>query len=290
MAKQKVAVVGLGIMGHGMAQNFVTKGYETYVWNRTSGKAQDLVARGAVWCASPQVAAQKADVVIEIVSNDEASRVVWTGAEGILAGATREKVILTSASLSVPWTLELSKLCKSQGLKFLDSPVTGGRAGAENGQLQLLVGGDAATLDSVRETLAAISKKIYHFGESGAGMRFKLILNTLQTVHNLGLVESLKLAEKVGLDIGQTGEALLEMGPSSPATKSALDRIVNPSERVNFALKWMTKDVNYANQMATQAGQKGLLVFADVQQRLNEAMAKGNGDKDVNRLFEFVDF
>ncbi len=290
MGKQKVAVVGVGIMGRGMVQNFLAKGFETSIWNRTQTKVQDLVDQGARWCATPKTAAARAEVVIEMVANDEASQEVWLGDEGILAGATKDKILLTSASLSIPWILRLAGDCGQRGLAFLDSPVTGGRTGAESGQLQLLVGGDEATLERVRATLAAISKKIYYFGPSGSGMRFKLILNTLQTIHNLGLVESLKLAQKVGLDIRQTGEALLEMGPASPATKGAFERIMNPSECVNFALKWMTKDVNYANQMAADAEQDGLLVFGDAMRRLNEALAAGNGDRDVARLFEFVDF
>jgi len=289
MAKKRVAVIGLGIMGHGMALNFLKAGHEVTLWNRTPSRGHSLETKGATLAASPRAAAQRAEVVFEVVSDDAASQSVWLGEDGILSAATPAHVLIAASSLSIDWTLALAALCDKQGLRFLDIPLTGSRWGAEGGTLQLLAGGDDKTLQEIEPTLQSISKKVYHFGPVGSGMRFKLLLNAIQAIHNLAAAEAVVLAEATGLDLAKVAEALMEMGPASPLTGIVLKRILEPSEEVNFAIEWIAKDLRYARQMAEQAGISPPLL-ADAEYLFTATEEAGAGELDWAEIHRFLDF
>ena len=132
----RVAVIGTGVIGAGMAVNLLRNGHEVVVWNRTAERAADAVAAGAKLAATPAEAAADADVVFEATADDASSRSVWLGDDGILAGSARDRRrSITSATLSPDWVAELADACRAAGRTFLDMPVTGGRAGAEGGAL-----------------------------------------------------------------------------------------------------------------------------------------------------------
>ena len=211
-----VAVIGLGIMGHAMADHFRAGGHDVAVWNRSPAKADDLVAAGARRAATPADAATGADLVIEVTADDASSRSVWLDAgTGALAGASPGAVLATSATLSVGWVAELAGRCADAGLPFLDMPLTGGRV--------------------------------------GAGTRFKLILNSLQALHLAGYGEAMRLARATGLDERAVGEALVER-PGGVMTQMAFDAYPDVPERVSFSVEWAFKDLNYAADMAEEAG------------------------------------
>jgi 3-hydroxyisobutyrate dehydrogenase len=279
-----IGMVGGGIMAQGMARNFLQAGYEVRIWNRTKDRVAEVLEAGAQWAATPRKAAG-ADIVIECVTDDEASRAVWTGDDGILAGASKTAVLIASSSLSLVWISELNELCKKQQLAFLDMPLTGSRAGAEDGTLRLLVGGDEAVLDSIREDLGAISEKIYYFGASGAGMRFKLILNTLIGIHTNAAAQSYVLAQKVGLDVKMMEHALFDgsMGPASPVTKMFFRNLDMPKEEVNFALRWLEKDLRYAQAMAAEHS-VDFDLLDDTQADYAKAKAAGLGEQDQVKI------
>jgi len=249
-----VAVIGLGIMGHAMADHFRAGGHDVAVWNRSPAKADDLVAAGARRAATPADAASGADLVIEVTADDASSRSVWLDAgTGVLAGASPGAVLATSATLSVGWVAELAGRCADAGLPFLDMPLTGGRVGAESGQLVMLVGGDRAVLATIEPTLEAVAKDVRHFGAVGAGTRFKLILNSMQALHLAGYGEAMRLARATGLDERAVGEALVER-PGGVMTRMAFDAYPDVPERVSFSVEWAFKDLNYAADMAEEAG------------------------------------
>jgi 3-hydroxyisobutyrate dehydrogenase len=250
----EVAVVGLGIMGHAMADHFARGGHRVTVWNRSPGRADDLATAGATVAASPAGAAAGADVVFEVTADDASSRAVWLGpATGILAGARPDAVLVTSATLSPGWVGELAAACTEAGRRFLDMPLTGGRAGAEAGELVMLVGGDGATLDALRPTLAAVARDVKHFGPVGAGTRFKLILNALQAVHLAAFGEAMRLAEAAGLDAAAVGQALVER-PGGVVTQMADAAYPDTPDLVSFPLQWAYKDLDYASAMGDAAG------------------------------------
>jgi 3-hydroxyisobutyrate dehydrogenase len=280
VAKKNIAVIGLGLMGVGIARNYLKHGYAVYVWNRSKDKVEALVNAGALATDSPKEAVSKADIVFEVTATDESSKSVWQGESGILAGSKKGVVLISSGTFSVAWTDELAKLCFDKGFTYFDIPLTGGRPAAENGQLILLVGGDESKLDLLRPDLEAISSKIIYFGKAGSGARYKLALNALQAMHRVGLSETLKLAQKSGLDLKRVGDALAEY-PGGVVTARAWNFYQNPPSETNFAIKWIAKDLDYAREMA--AGLK-LSMLDDALETYARAQEGGLGDGDWSEV------
>jgi 3-hydroxyisobutyrate dehydrogenase len=272
----RVAVIGTGVIGGGMAINLLRAGHEVAVWNRTAANAADVVANGAKLTATPAEAAADTDVVIEATADDASSRSVWLGADGILAGSAAASTLTTSATLSPDWIAELADACRMAGRTFLDMPVTGGRAGAEGGALVMLVGGEASDLAAIDGVLDAIASTVRHFGPVGSGTRFKLVLNALQAAHLVAFGEAMALARSVGLDPNDVGPALVERlgGPVTTMAWAADRRL---PERANFALDWALKDLRYASAMAGDLPTPMLDVAVE---RLSAAAAKGWGARD----------
>lgn len=277
---KKIGIVGLGIMGHGMAVNFLKNGYELYVWNRHADKAKDL--KGAKVCKSPKEVAEQADVIFEVTANDESSREVWTADDGILAGAKPGSTLIASATLSAKWTDELAKLCASKDFKFFDMPLTGGRIAAESGNLTMLVGGDEAKLEELRPTLDAIAGKVFHFGPAGHGTRYKLLLNTLQAIHMVGYGEMMKIAEAGGMDISKVSAAL-EDRPGGAITKISRASYHNQPDPITFSVEWITKDLGYAKEFANDLDTP---LLDDILKKYRAAMDAGLAQTDWTNVNE----
>lgn len=273
---KKVAVLGLGIMGHGVADNFLKNGYEVVVWNRTPDKADDLVARGARLANSVADAVAGADMVFEVTANDESSRGVWLGEHGIIANARPEQVLITCATLSPAWVDELADACAQKGLTFFDMPMTGSRAGAESGQLTLLVGGDEQKLNEMKPYLAPIANEVKYFGLAGAGTRYKLVLNCLQAVHMAGFGEALKMAQHMGLDAKQVGDALAEKPGGATTNLTWRDYQKHP-DPINFAVEMIAKDETYALQATNPAD---FPLIAHTLEQYRQAIADGHAADD----------
>src|SRR5947209_11287219 len=157
-------------MGHGMAGRLLTSGHQLVVFNRTRDKAADLTARGATWAPSPREAADTADAVIVMVSDDTASRSVWHGQDGVLAAARPAgSFAIECSTLSHSWVLELAAGARARGWRFLDSPVTGLPDAAAAGQLTLLIGADADDLRAAEPLLRPLAESWLHFGPAGTG-------------------------------------------------------------------------------------------------------------------------
>ncbi|MDP1722504.1 MAG: NAD(P)-dependent oxidoreductase [Candidatus Gottesmanbacteria bacterium] len=279
----KIGVVGLGIMGRGMAINFLKHGFPVYVWNRTPSVADELVAQGATLMASPKEVASSADVIFEVTANDESSRAVWKSPDGILAGAEAKKILIASATLSVQWIDELIALCAQQGFQFCDIPLTGGRIGAETGTLTLLCGGDPTVIKGLQPVFDAIAKKVFYFGQAGRGMRYKLILNFMQALHIVGFGAAMKMAKAHHMDLEKVSEALVER-PGGVITKIARDRYFNDADPISFSIEWIVKDLTYVKQYAAELD---VPFLDDVLKIYSDALSHGSGHKDwasVNRL------
>ncbi len=245
----RVAVIGTGVIGGGMATNLLRHGHTVVVWNRTADHAADAVAHGAELATTPRQAAADADVVIEATADDASSRSVWLGADGILAGSATGSTLVTSATLSPGWIAELADACRGAGRTFLDIPVTGGRAGAESGALTLLAGGDPGDLEAIHDVLTSVSSSVRHFGPVGSGTKFKLVLNALQAVHLVAFGEAMAMARAAGLDPDDVGPTLVER-LGGPVTTMAWAADQQLPGRANFALAWALKDLRYAAAMA----------------------------------------
>jgi 3-hydroxyisobutyrate dehydrogenase len=283
---QRVALLGLGIMGSGMAANWLKKGFSLAVYNRTRSKAEALAAQGARVADTPRQAAEDADIIFAMVGDDTASRAVWLGEDGALAGAKPGAILVECSTLTPDWVRELAENAREKGCEFLDAPVTGSKAAAAGGQLNLFVGGEAATLEKARPALEAISKQINHLGAVGTGATWKLIVNMMTAAHLAALAEGVALAEATGFDLQQVAPLILNGPSGSPAVQMKLPRIAERRyDDTDFSLRWMLKDVRYALALAEQSGLRLTTVeaTAEVYQQASE---KGLLDLDFAAVAE----
>lgn len=282
---KKIGIVGLGIMGSGIANNFLKNNYEVFVWNRTNSKSKEMEKKGAIICSTPAQVSQKADLVFEVTANDESSKKVWIGKNGILSGANSRNILITSATLSAGWTDKLIEICKKSKLTFLDIPLTGGRVGAETGNLTLLIGGDEKILKKISPILKSISTKQFYFGPAGHGMRYKLILNYLQASHMIAFGQAMKMAKKGKMNLKKVSDGLVDR-PGGVITKIARDTYFKDPDPVTFSIEWITKDVTYAKRFA---GDIDVSLLDKVLKEYKRAVKLGFGDSDwasVNKLLE----
>ncbi len=278
---QRVAILGLGVMGGGMAANWLAKGFEVSVWNRTAAKAQPLAGKGAKVAATPREAAQGADFIFAMVADDDASRSVWLGPDGALAGAKSGAIGVESSTLTPDWIRELGRQAQAKGVGFLDAPVGGSRPAAEAGELRFFVGGDPQTYEAARPALAAVGSKMDLLGPLGAGATWKLINNQLAAGQIAALAEALEVAKKAGFKNEQISDLILGGAPASPIVKLKLPRMLAQDfEPADFALNLMLKDARYAAALAQSLGAPADMISGAVK-AFARADAKGLGAKDI---------
>ena len=203
-----VAFIGLGRMGHGMAGRYLDAGFALAVWNRSKPKAEDLIARGARWASSPADAAVEADAIVTMVADDEASRAIWLGKDGVAALAKPGAIAIECSTVSYNHALDLARELRRRGLIYIDCPVTGLPDAAASGKLTLLVGAEPADLELARPFLAPLSTMVRHFGAVGSGTVYKLINNLMGAIQIAGVAEGLAIAEQAGLDMKLVLEAI----------------------------------------------------------------------------------
>ena len=247
----RVAFIGLGRMGHGMAGRYLDAGFTVAVWNRSKAKAQDLIARGARWATSPEDAAIDADAVVTMVADDAASREVWLTRDGAAATMKAGTLAIECSTVSYQHALDMARELRGRGLIYIDSPVTGLPDAAAAGKLTLLVGAEPADLERARPFLEPLSTTIRHFGAVGTGTVYKLINNLMGAIQIAGIAEGLAIAEQAGLDMKLVLEAIETGVAASP-------QVIRHSRRMaerNFAGATFTaalrhKDAAYAVALA----------------------------------------
>ena len=196
----KVALLGLGVMGQGMAGQLLARGHTLAVYNRAADRAADLVARGARLARSPREAAEGAEVVVTMVSNDDALRAIADGTGGLVSGLGTGAIVLQMSTVGPDTTSWLAGEVNARGGALLDAPVLGSKAEAAAGRLWVLAGGEAADLQRARPVLDSISQTVYHVGAVGQGTRLKLCFNLVGGGVVAALAEGVALVEAVGLD------------------------------------------------------------------------------------------
>jgi 3-hydroxyisobutyrate dehydrogenase len=285
MSKPRVALIGLGLMGSGMARRLLGAGFPLAVYNRNPERSAPLAAEGAHAAASPREAAARAEVVLSMVAHDGASRAVWLGDQGALAGAARGTVLVECSTLTVGWIEELAREAAAAGCELLDAPVTGSKAHAASGELAFLVGGDTAALETARPVLAAMSRAIVHVGATGRGALLKLINNFLCGVQAASLAEAIALIERSGLDRAKALDVLTSGAPGSPLVKTLSGRMTARDYTPNFGLKLMAKDLTYAVGEGRRHG-LSLSTAASALELYEQAIASGRGEEDFSVIVE----
>lgn len=284
----RVAFIGLGRMGIGMAGRLVEAGHELVVTNRTQSRAEPLMARGVRWAPTPKQAAEGAAAVITMLADDRASAAVWTGPDGVLAAELPEGALAIECStLSADWVATLSDRASAAGLRYLDAPVTGLPDAAAAGTLTLLVGGDSATVTAAEPVLQALATEVIHFGPVGAGTAYKLIVNLMGAVQIAGVAEGLAMAGAAGLDLAQVADALSRSQAAAPQVVRNAARMVagDHDQNVTFTVALRRKDADYGVQLARRDGVA--VPLADVAlANLDTLIAEGAGASNESRIIE----
>lgn len=282
-AARRVAVLGLGAMGRRMAARLVQAGHDVVVWSRSGVPAEAVTLRERA-SQSPRAAAERADVVIAMVTDDEASRAVWTDAEdGALLGLREGAIAIESSTLSPTWVSTLAEHVRARGAAWLDAPVMGSRPQADAGALVHLVGGDAAVVEQARAVLAIMSSAVLHVGPTPAGALTKLLANALFGVQVAALAELLGLASKAGLDEAVVVETLGQLPVTSPAARAAAAGMLAGRFEPQFPTSLVAKDFRYATATAEAAGAE-LPVVREVKARLEGAVARGLGNENLTAM------
>ena len=243
---ERVAILGLGTMGLGMAGRLAQAGVPLAVWNRTASRAESLRRSGARVGATPRDAARDATCVISMLSDDAASREVWLGENGALAGLAPGALLIESSTISPVWVRELGAAARAHGSALVDAPVTGSRTHAANGELTFLAGGDAKDVERATPVLKLMGKAVVHVGPLGSGALLKLVNNFLCAVQAIAFGEGLALLDKSELDLSKAVPALINGAAGSPLVKTMAERIATHDASVHFYLGLMQKDLTYA--------------------------------------------
>jgi 3-hydroxyisobutyrate dehydrogenase len=283
-----IAYIGVGNMGRAMILRLLKAGHEVTAYNRTREKAKSVEDAGARLVSSPAEAVEGADVVFSSVLNDDASRAVWTGPEGILAGKLKRNTLVAECStLSHDWVLELSSLAKAQGLRYVDCPVAGRPDAAEKGELRVYIGGSKQDLEELRPYIEPFSSRIFYFGPVGAGTAFKLIYNLLGVIQVASTAEAMAQCEAAGIDLHAAAEAFTVgyTGSRHVAHHAATMAEGQRGQQVAFSGRGRLKDSQYGVQLAKKLGRQALVGEAATHV-FNQMVEVGMGDANDSEVID----
>ncbi|MCW6507965.1 NAD(P)-dependent oxidoreductase [Lichenifustis flavocetrariae] len=281
----RVAFLGLGIMGFPMAGHLASKGgHEVTVYNRTVAKAQAWVARfGGTSATTPAAAAAGQDMIFCCVGNDDDLRQVTTGPEGAFAAMAPDAIFVDHTTASAEVARELFAAARQGGFHFIDAPVSGGQAGAENGRLTVMCGGEAAAYDRAEPVIAAYAQKCQRLGEAGAGQLTKMVNQICIAGLVQGLSEALHFAEKAGLDVEQVVATISKGAAQSWQMENRHKTMAEGKFDFGFAVDWMRKDLGICLAESRRNGAT-LPVTALVDQFYGDVQAMGGRRWDTSSL------
>ena len=280
----KVAFLGLGVMGYPMAGYLVKEGHEVTVYNRTTAKAEAWAKEyGAGFAATPREAVEGADFVMCCVGNDDDLRSVCLGDDGAFAGMSEGSTFVDHTTVSAKVTAELYAAGKEQGIAFVDAPVSGGQAGAENGILSIMCGGDQAAYDAAEPIMQAYGRSIKRLGESGAGQLTKMVNQVCIAGLVQGLSEAINFAQRAGLDVEQVVDVIGKGAAQSWQMDNRAETMAAGEYEFGFAVDWMRKDLAIVLDEAGRNGAR-LPVTALVDQFYGDVQDMGGGRWDTSSL------
>ena len=280
----KAAFIGLGVMGYPMAGHLARNGFEVTVYNRTESKAQQWVeAYGGKNVPTPALAAADAQIVFSCVGNDDDVRAISTGPEGAISAMASDSIFVDHTTASAEVARELAAQCADKGIAFLDAPVSGGQAGAENGVLTVMVGGSQETFDRAKPVMDSYARAVGLMGPVGSGQLTKMVNQICIAGLVQGLSEGLDFASRCGLDVDQVLEVISKGAAQSWQMENRGQTMGRNEFEFGFAVDWMRKDLGLCLEEARRV--KGRLpVTALVDQFYAEVQAMGGGRWDTSSL------
>ncbi|VFS51623.1 NAD(P)-dependent oxidoreductase [Budvicia aquatica] len=285
----KISFVGLGVMGYPMARHLQKAGHDVTVYNRTTAKAEQWVKEfGGKLALTPREAAIGADMVMTCVGNDNDVRSVYYGDDGIFAGAEPGALLIDHTTASADLAKELYLAAKKQGFDFLDAPVSGGQAGAENAVLTVMCGGDEEVFKRAEPVLSVYGKAVTLVGASGCGQLCKMA-NQLCIANVLaGVSEAVRFAQKAGLDVNIVRDVVKMGSGSSWQLENRAATMAEGKFDFGFAIDWIRKDLGFCFEEAERNGAK--LPFAkQIDEAYAELQQRGLGRCDTSALICILD-
>ena len=288
----KIAYVGVGAMGQALIQRLLAAGHAVTAYNRSVEKTRRVQQAGAAIAPTPRLAAQGADAVFCSVTDDEASRAVWAGPDGVLSAELRPSTFMIECStLSHDWVLELAALVTRRGFRYIDCPVSGRPDAAEAGDLRLFLGASPADLAEIRPLLESLGTKIqfFHFGPVGAGTAFKLIHNLNGAIQVAAIAEAMAQAEAAGIDlhVAAQGFAAGYGGSRHVRQHSAVMAEGKKRQEVAFSGRGRLKDALYGMRLAEKLGRQALVGTAAAD-AWSQMVKSGMGDANDSELIDVL--
>ncbi len=280
----KVSFLGLGVMGYPMAGHLAAGGCQVCVYNRTTAKAEKWVAEhGGVLAATPAAAAEDADFVFACVGNDDDLRSVTTGPDGAFAAMKKGAVFIDHTTASADIARELAAVASAAGFGFLDAPVSGGQAGAENGILTVMVGGEQGNFDRAKPFIENFAKAVTRMGDSGAGQLTKMVNQICIGGLVQGLSEAVAFAINAGLDARQVFEVISKGAAQSWQMVNRHETMIDNQFEFGFAVDWMRKDLKLCFEEAKRNG-SDLPISKIIDEYYAEVQAGGGSRYDTSSL------
>ena len=281
-----VAFLGLGVMGYPMAGHLQAKGHTVTVYNRTTAKAEAWVKEhGGKMAATPREAAEGADFVMSCVGNDDDLRSICTGADGAFAGMNEGAIFVDHTTVSSKVTRDLAAIAAGGGIGYVDAPVSGGQAGAENGALSVMCGGEQDVFDKAEPVIDAYAKICRRMGEVGAGQITKMCNQIAIAGLVQGLSEALHFAQKAGMDGAKVVEVISQGAAGSWQMQNRYQTMLDDHFEHGFAVDWMRKDLGICLDTSDEIG-ASLPVTALVDQFYKDVQRMGGGRWDTSSLIK----
>ncbi len=280
-----VGYVGLGIMGGPMARHLAAASHSVVVYNRTTAKAEEWVkAHGGSFALTPREVAEQSDVVFMCVGNDDDVRSVVYGADGVLAGMSKGKTLVDHTTASATLARELSVACAEKGVGFVDAPVSGGQAGAENGQLTIMCGSDdVAAYERIEPIVDAYAKRCKQLGNAGSGQLAKMVNQICIAGIAQGLSEALNFAMRAGLNPDDVVDVISKGAAQAWQMENRSKTMVRDEFEFGFAVEWMRKDLGMCFDEAKRNGAQ-LPMTEMVDKFYEEVVAMGGRRWDTSSL------
>ncbi|PTI37286.1 oxidoreductase [Mammaliicoccus vitulinus] len=288
MTKQTIGFVGTGVMGKSMAEHLIKEGYTVNVFNRTKSKADSLIEQGAEWCDTVKLLSQNSDVIISIVGYPKDVESIYLSEEGILNHAKEGSIVIDMTTSSPALAEKIYEKAKSQNIKSLDAPVSGGDVGAKNAALTIMVGGDEDAYRQVENIFKVIGKDVVYQGKSGNGQHTKLSNQIAIAAGMLGVAEAIIYAEEAGLNIEKVFNSIEHGAAGSWSLSNLGPRMVKNDYAAGFYVKHFIKDMKIAIEESEKMGlyMPGLLKAKEVYDALSEAGFDDNGTQSVIQLLK----
>jgi 3-hydroxyisobutyrate dehydrogenase len=288
MDSRKIAFLGLGVMGAPMAGHLARAGHAVTVYNRTTAKAAQWAEKhGGKSAATPAAAAAGADIVLMCVGNDDDVRAVALGSDGALAGMKRDTILVDHTTASASVARELHAAATARGVRFLDAPVSGGQAGAENGKLTIMVGGDTDAFATAEPVLAVYARAVTLMGGAGSGQLTKMVNQICIAGLVQALSEGINFAARAGLDVERVLEVIGKGAAQSWQMDNRGKTMAADQFNVGFAVDWMRKDLAIC-LAESRANGAALPITAIVDQFYSRIQALGGNRWDTSSLIRLL--